>query len=213
MRRLRTLSSNAAMFVIGGLAFAVFTTGTAVAVTTTAVAITDAGTGTRAHVTQKQSLVTSGRDPLTGSYQRIDAGGATLVSDLPGKRWNTLDGENVSGSSGTAKLAETTIPHKIALSSLVLAASGSAGTVLVQVSAFISNTSAGDCATLSGATFSIAERMNLVLQTGTTQQLTWPSPLVWSDYGQSGHKLCMDIQGYSGPSGWSVAVTANGFYV
>jgi hypothetical protein len=213
MPRLRDLSTNAAMFAIGGMAFAVLTTGTAVAVTTSAVSITDPATGAKAHVTQKQSLASSQRDPYNGVYQRVNASGAAAVDVLPSQRWHTLFNQTLSASNAQLTLAESHIPQRIALSSLTLTATGDPGSVTVLVAAYISDSQYGDCASLTGATFGTVERFPVLVATGTTQHLTWPSPLVWSDFGQPGHKLCVNLQGSSGPAGWSVAVSANGFYV
>jgi hypothetical protein len=78
------LSSNTVSAIVGAAAFAVLTTGTAVAVATSAVSITDATSGAKAHVTGKQSLVTSERDPANGVYARTDAAGKRLVGDGSG---------------------------------------------------------------------------------------------------------------------------------
>ena len=203
MSRLRTLSHDAA----------VFTTGTAVAVTTSAVSITDAVTGKKAHVTNVNTLVTSARDPYNGAYQRFDSGGAAAVSVLPANRWNTLDGIALNGSAGMDNIATVVKPGKIALSSLTLAASGAAGSVDVTIALYIADSAGGDCATLTGASYTIAERFHVVVATGTTQHLTYPTPLVWSSYGATGNRTCMNVSAGSGPSGWAVQVSANGFYV
>lgn len=83
-------SHNAIAALLGAAAFAVFTTGTAVAASTTAVSITDAGSGVKAHVTSKASLVTSDRDPYSGVYARNDAAGRRLIGDGSGAL--TVDG-------------------------------------------------------------------------------------------------------------------------
>jgi hypothetical protein len=73
------ISSNAVSAVLGAAAFGVLTAGTAAAVTTSAVSITNPSTGVRAHVTGKESLVTSARDPYSGVYAKVDAYGNQLV--------------------------------------------------------------------------------------------------------------------------------------
>lgn len=87
---LRRLPNNTLSALIGAAAFAILTTGTAVAVATTAVSITDPSSGTKTHVTGKQTLATSDRDPYTGTYAKTDAAGKRLVGDGTGAL--TVDG-------------------------------------------------------------------------------------------------------------------------
>ncbi len=81
---LRRLSENTVSAIIGAVAFATLSAGTAVAVSTTAVSITNPSTGKRAHVTGQESLVVSERDPYTGTYGRVDADGRQLVTSRDG---------------------------------------------------------------------------------------------------------------------------------
>lgn len=82
------LSQSTIAGFLGAAAFALVSAGTAVAVSTTAVTITNPSSGMRAHVTGKGSLVTSERDPYSGTYAKVDAAGRQVVGDgVPAKPW------------------------------------------------------------------------------------------------------------------------------
>jgi hypothetical protein len=109
IERIRSVSSTTASAFLGAAAFAVLTAGTAVAVSTTAVSITNPSTGTVAHVTGKQSLVTSERDPSTGAYAKVDAAGRQLVGEgIPSTTW-------VGAANGFLELGVTTQSTSIAV--------------------------------------------------------------------------------------------------
>lgn len=211
LSRPRALSHDAAVFVIGAAAFAVFTTGTAVAVTTSAVAITDPTTGKRTHVTNLNSLVTSPRDPYSGTYGRVDATGRTLVSTLPGKPWNTGDGVQLSANDGYENIVRLVGPQKVVLTSMTLTPTAGSGTIRGQVAVYVGDSTAADCATLSGASFTIAERFQVLVNTAETLHLTWPSGLVYSSYVTTGRVLCLGISVATGPAGWALDLAANGY--
>jgi hypothetical protein len=80
MRTLRHLPANAVSAVLGAAAFGILSAGTAVAVTTSNVSLTDASSGTRAHVTGNNALVTAERDPYSGDYGRVVNGGQVVNS-------------------------------------------------------------------------------------------------------------------------------------
>jgi hypothetical protein len=75
---------------------------------------------------------------------------------------------------------------------------------------YISNSAAGDCDSLSGASFSAAERFNIVVTVGQTVNLTYPSPLVYTAYGSTGNRYCVDVSA-TGPSGYAAHIGASGF--
>jgi len=82
--KLRRLSENTVSAILGAAAFAILSAGTAVAVSTTAVSITDVDTGKTVHVTSKETLTTSERDPYNGIYARVDGNGRQLVTTREG---------------------------------------------------------------------------------------------------------------------------------
>lgn len=212
LSRLRHVSHDLVVAAIGGLVVAVLATGTAVAVTTTAVSITNPTTGKRAHVTNQGSLVTSDRDPHTGAYARIDAFGRELVSNVPGKPWNTLSGLHISESDTFDSLVRAVGPEKVALTSLTLTPTGAAGRTWANVTAYVSPDAKADCeGGYASGSFSGAERFQVVVNSETVH-LTWPTPLVWSVRSTPGAVLCVVVSG-SGPTGWSLAVAASGFRV
>jgi hypothetical protein len=121
-------SNNALSALVGAAAFAVLTTGTAVAVATSAVSITDASTGAKTHVTGKQSLVTSERDPFNGVYSRVDGNGGQLVSDgVPAQVWtgrkqitllqNTFSDTADITAPSTGRLGVRTLSARVAVTS------------------------------------------------------------------------------------------------
>ena len=103
----RRLSENTVSAAIGAVAFATLSAGTAVAVSTSAVSITNPTTGRRAHVTGKDSLVTSDRDALTGAYAKIDGDGRQQVREGAPKAPHavTMNGELLNGVYSSSKLA------------------------------------------------------------------------------------------------------------
>jgi hypothetical protein len=103
------------------------------------------------------------------------------------------------------------VPTKLNLTSFTVATSGStAGTVLLSVQVYVSDSSAGDCTTLSGALFGAAERFRVSVPVGQTVNIPYPTPLVYTAYGSTGDKYCVDVDG-SGPSGYTAYVSASGF--
>lgn len=209
---LRGIPRDLVAAAIGGTLVAVLTTGAAVAVSTTAVSITNPTTGKRAHVTNQSSLVTSDRDPHTGTYARVDAFGRELVSNVPGKPWNTLSGTHISESDTFDGLVRAVGPEKVALTSLTLTPTGAAGRTWANVTAYVSPNAKADCegGDYSG-TFTGVEQFRVVVNSETVH-LTWPSPLIWSVRSTPGAVLCVVVTGY-GPTGWSLAVAASGFRI
>lgn len=209
--RRRALSHDLAVAVIAGATVAVFTTGAAVAVTTTAVSITDTTTGKKAHVTNLNSLVTSQRDPYSGAYGRVGATGRALVDTTSGKPWNTGDGVQVNASDGYENIVRLVGGQKIALTSMTLTPTAGSGTIRGQVAVYIGATSAGDCDTLTGTTFNVAERFQILVNTTEAVHLTWPSGLVYSPFAGTTKLTCVSISVSSGPASWAMDIAANGY--
>ena len=207
--RLRSVSRDLVVAGIGGCLVAVLSTGAAVAVSTTAVSITNPTTGKRAHVTGQESLVTSARDPLTGAYARIDKYGRELVSNVPGRPWNTLSGVQISEANSGESIVRIVQPEKIAFTSMTFTPTSGTGTIRAQVTAYVGPVN-GNCDTLSG--FAAGERFPVLVQTSQPLHLTWPTPLIWSSFSNAaGGTLCVFVHATSGPSGWALDVAANGF--
>ena len=109
--RLRAVSQSTVAGFIGAAAFAVLTAGTAVAVSTTAVSITNPSTGVRAHVTGKQTLLTSERDPFTGTYAKVDAAGRQLVGEaVPATVWTGHHAALAIGDGSSSENASVSVP-------------------------------------------------------------------------------------------------------
>jgi hypothetical protein len=215
--------------VLGGLVCLVLTTGTAVAVSTTAVTITSPVTGKTAHVTNQQSLVVSHRDAVSGTYSKVDSLGRQLVGDgsgaltvdgttgsrplLPSRPWNTVNDMVVNGSGGTT-LYQATGNKRIALTSMALAAAGpTAGSVRVNLQVYVRSQPTGNCQTLADTGWGAAERFIVQVPVGDTVNLTWPTGLMYSAYASTASQyFCVNVTA-SGPSGFSMAVSAVGFLV
>jgi hypothetical protein len=150
---LRRLSQNAAAAIVGAAAFAVLTAGTAAAVAYSSVAITDASSGTKAHVTGKQSLVTSQRDPFSGTYAKVDANGRSLVA-------GNVVAQDAVGTTPHAETVTGYISGGIYLSE-VMSAALSRGFVIQSISGYI-------------------EVANAVTPTITVLVYQNPSPASWS---------------------------------
>jgi hypothetical protein len=209
--RPRTLSRDLTIAIIAGATVAVFTTGAAVAVTTTAVSLTDSTTGKKAHVTNLNSLVTSQRDPYSGAYGRVGATGRALVDTTSGKPWNTGDGVQVNASDGYENIVRLVGAQRVALTSMTLTPTAGSGTIRGQVIVYIGASSAGSCDTLTGTTFNVAERFQVLVNTTEAVHLTWPSGLVYSPYAGTTQLACVSISISSGPASWALDVAANGY--
>jgi hypothetical protein len=198
--RLRLVSHDLAVAVIGGLVVAVLATGTAVAVTTTAVSITNPTTGKRAHVTNQSSLVTSERDAVSGTYAKVDATGRQYVSDLPGNPWNT-GGLTLGSSDGYGVLVRLEDAQKLAVTSLTATGMSGTGVIRFDLVVFVGSAKTANCENLGGATFTRYEEYAFALSLADTQHVTFPTPLVLSRGSASGKVTCVSISVTHGPSG------------
>jgi hypothetical protein len=182
----------------------------------------------KARVTAKGQLYVLETDPITSTRARVSTGGKRLVGDgsgaltvdgavraiptRPSKPWNNVNGMTLSPSHTYETLYQNTDgPNMFSLSSMSLAATpaSTAGSVTVHLGVYVASAgSSGNCDTLSG--FGAAERFNVVVPMGETLQLNWPTPLVYSAYAQAGHLYCVRVSA-SGPAGFTLYVSANGF--
>jgi hypothetical protein len=129
----------------------------------------------------------------------------------PATPWNQINDIQVSSSTSRAILYTGLGPQKLALTSFTLAAEGpTAGTVRALVIVYVSDSNAGNCLTLTGASFGAAERFVVTVPVGQTVSLTYPTPLVYSVYAGAGNRYCVDVEG-SGPSSFVGHVSASGF--
>lgn len=210
LSRLRTVSHDLAVAAIGGMVVAVLATGTAVAVSTTAVTITNPSTGTRAHVTSQASLVTSGRDPFTGAYAKVDATGRQYVSTLPGRPWN-VGALGLSASDGYGVLARLTGTDRLAVDSLTLTGTAGSGVIRGDLVVFVGNATTANCENLTGATFVRHEEYAFAVSSTAMEHLTFPTPLVLSRASAAGKVTCVSVSITSGPTGYGIEVSAAGF--
>lgn len=224
--RLRRVPDNVICAVLGGLVCVVLTTGTAVAVSTTAVTITNPTTGKTAHVTNLQSLLTSQRDPVSGTYAKVDASGRQVVGDgsgalsvdgtvgarplLPTKPWST----------GIRKVVDQTTPrttfyagvgsNRLALTSATFA-SNTQVTAFIAVAVHTGTTTPG--CDFSSGTWAFVESIVVVVPAGDTVDLNWPTPRMLSQHGTSSNYVCAYVEAASSAPTWNMLFSANGFLV
>lgn len=175
----------------------------------------------KAKVSSKGSQWVIENDPYTGKYARVTDDGRRLVGDGTGNL--TVDMGNPSVPLDTINdltlhAGDTRRPmfagvgfRKISMTSLIASAEGStAGSVELLVVAYVkSNSTTGDCETLSG--FGAAERFTVMVPVGQTVNLNWPSPLVWTQYSDANDYYCINVESYGGPTGYTAHVSAYGF--
>jgi hypothetical protein len=224
--RQRRTSDNVLYAVLGGLVCVVLTTGTAVAVSTTAVTITNPTTGKTAHVTNLQSLVTSPRDPFSGTYARLDASGRQLVGDgsgalsvdgtvgtrplLPSKPWSTGIRKTVDQATTRTTFYEGVGSNRLALTSATFA-SNTQVTAFIAVAVHTGSTSPG--CDFSTGTWAFVESVVVIVPAGDTVDLNWPTPRLLSQYGTSSNYVCAYVEAASSAPTWSMFFDANGFLV
>lgn len=174
------------------------------------------------------------RDQLVGDDQRPDAssaqahvaGGKLLIGDgkgaltvdgsvkaqvrPPARPWNAVNFVTVSTGASRAELFSALVPTKLNLTSFTVAATGSSGSVQLSVQVYVSDSGAGDCVTLQGGSFGAAERFLVEVPVGQTVTIPYPTPLVYTAYGSTGDKYCVDVEG-SGPSGYAAYIAASGY--
>jgi hypothetical protein len=192
------------------------------AVTATSVHISDPTYPSReAHVTTGGKLyVGDGSGALTvdGKVKVTDGSGALSVDGTvkarpvaPAQPWNPVNYVAVSAGASRAALFSALVPTKLNLTSFTVAAGGAtAGTVTLDVQVYVSDSGAGDCVALTGASFGAAERFRVFVPVGQTVNLAYPTPLVCTAYGSTGDRYCVDVSG-SGPTGYSAYIAASGF--
>jgi hypothetical protein len=175
------------------------------AATSSSVTIADPGHPARkAHVARGKLFVGDGKGALT-----VD-GAVAARPVAPARPWNAVNFVSVSSGTPRSELFSSTVPNKLNLTSFTVATAGNSGTVTLSVQVYISNSGAGDCVSLGGASFSAAERFLVTVPDGQTVTVPYPTPLVYTAYGSTGDKYCVDVEG-SGPSGYSAYVSASGF--
>jgi hypothetical protein len=192
------------------------------AVTATSVHISDPTYPSReAHVTTGGKLyVGDGSGALTvdGKVKVTDGSGALSVDGTvkarpvaPAQPWNPVNYVAVSAGASRAALFSALVPTKLNLTSFTVAAGGAtAGAVTLDVQVYVSDSGAGDCVALTGASFGAAERFRVFVPVGQTVNLAYPTPLVYTAYGSTGDRYCVDVSG-SGPTGYSAYIAASGF--
>lgn len=175
----------------------------------------------KAKVSSKGSQWVIENDPFTGQYARVSDNGRRLVGDgngnltvdmgNPTTPLDTINDITLSSGDTRRQLFAGVGNRKISLTSLIASAEGgSAGSVKLLLIAYVkSNSTAGDCETLSG--FGAAERFTVMVPVGQTVNLNWPSPLVWTQYADSNDYYCVNVESYGGPTGYIAHVSAFGF--
>jgi len=166
----------------------------------------------KAKVSNMGQLYVTETDPYNGAFGRIGTNGSRLVSmAAPSTPWNQINDIQVTGASPRAVLYTGLGPARLNFTSFTFSAEGStAGTVRAFVIVYVSDTSSGNCLTLTGASFGAAERFVLTVPVGQTVNVVYPTPLVYSAYASAGRRFCIDVEG-SGPSGYVGHIHASGF--
>jgi hypothetical protein len=164
--------------------------------------------------------VANGTGPLTvdGTVKVANGTGPLSIDGTvrsqpvaPATPWNQINDIQVSSSTSRAVLYSTLGPQKLALTSFTFAVEGpNAGTARAFVIVYVSDSSAGNCLTLTGASFGAAERFVVTAPVGQTVNVTYPTPLVYSVYAGSGKRYCVDVEG-TGPASFVGHVSASGF--
>jgi hypothetical protein len=180
-------------------------------------------TGSKARVTPKGTLEVNETDPTTGKVAHVTTDGRRLVGDgsgplsvdmaVPGKPLGTTGDVIVDASTTPANLFSGVGRSKVALTSMILTADpGTAGTsIRVGIVATIkANSTTGDCHTGAGFT-SLGEQVKVNIPVGTTLNLTWPTPLLWTSSADADDFFCINVVALGGPAGYTLHVAAYGF--
>lgn len=176
--------------------------------------------GSKARVNPTGTLWTTQVDPVSRNQQQV-VGGRALVGDGAGNL--TIDMGTPAApldaiNDLTLHAGDTRRPvfaglgfRKVALTSLIASAEGpNAGSVELLVVAYVkSNSTSGDCETLSG--FGAAERFTVMVPVGQTVNITWPSPLNWTQYADANDYYCVNVESFGGPTGYTAHFSAYGF--
>jgi hypothetical protein len=163
---------------------------------------------------------TDGSGPLTvdGTVNVANGGGPLSVAGTvkaepvaPGTPWNQVNDMALTGATPRVVLYTGLGQQKLALTSFTVAAEGStAGTVRVFVIVYVSDSDAGNCLALTGASFGAAERFVVTVPVGETLNVTYPTPLVLSNYADANIRYCVDVEG-SGPPSYVAHISGSGF--
>lgn len=174
----------------------------------------------KARVTTKGTLWVNETDPITANVSRV-IDGKRLVGDgtgpltvdmgVPSQPLDAINDLTLHSGDTRRPVFAGLGFRKIALTSVIASAEGStAGSVELLVVAYVkSNSTSGDCETLSG--FGAAERFTIMVPVGETVNLTWPSPLVWTQYADANDYYCINVESFGGPTGYTAHFSAYGF--
>jgi hypothetical protein len=168
------------------------------------VRLTD-GTGKVAQVSGAgHLLVGDGSGPIT-----VD-GAVAARPVAPAQPWNTVNAVGLSASNSEDVVYGGVIGHPVNITSFSAAATS--GSAIVHVQVLVNGDAGGSCYGVSGPTgnFAAAERFTVAVPTGQTVVLTYPTPLVYTAYGDKGKIFCV-MASASGSSGFEVTVNASGF--
>lgn len=181
----------------------------------------------KSKVNQSGALWTAEVDPVSKVQAKVDSGGKRLVSDgsgpltvdgvvgtqqrIPTSPLDTINDLTLSASDTRRPMFSGVGNRKIAMTSLIVSGEGStAGSIELLFIAYVKQDSpSGDCETLSG--FGAAERFTVMVPVGTTENITWPTGLVWTQYADANDFYCINVESYGGPTGYIAHVSAYGY--
>lgn len=147
--------------------------------------------------------IRNGSSPLT-----VDG---TVRPAPPQTPWNQINDIAVTQANTRQPLYTGLGPTKLNLTSMTFAAEGAAGTVRLFLIVYVSDSAAGDCDALTGASFGAAERLVVIVPTGQTLNLVYPTPLQYSAYAAAGKRYCVDLESSNGPATYTVHFSGSGF--
>lgn len=202
--------------IVGSICTAIVLAPVAVnAATGTAVNIVDKfDLNSKVRISSKGTMWTTQTDPTTGITSKVDAAGRqVVVADMrtPASVLDTINDLTLN-SGDTRRPMFAGVGHKkVTMTSLVASGEGStAGSIELLFVAYVkSNSTTGDCETLSG--FGAAERFTVMVPIGTTTNITWPTGLTWTQYADANDYYCINVESFGGPTGYTAHVSAWGF--
>ena len=157
-------------------------------------------------------LTVDGKVEVANGGSPLSVAGTVKAQPVtPGTPWNQVNDIAVNGAAPLAVLYTGLGQQKLALTSFTVAAEGStAGTVRLFVIVYVSDSDTGNCLALTGASFAAAERFVVTVPVGQTVNITYPTPLVLSNYADANIRYCVDVEG-SGPSSFVAHISGSGF--
>jgi hypothetical protein len=119
---------------------------------------------------------------------------------------------SIAGNAGGDIVVwQGTTPTLVAMTSIILSASGStAGDASGYLGYYTQTTPGVSCSDISGHGFGLAERLPLAVPVGQTTEVTFPTPMVWGDSFETGGTNCITME-MSAPAADDVTYAVTGY--